>query len=138
VTVTYIDAGVLIAANRSRDAVGVSAIEVLTDADRIFVSSFWLRLEVEPKARYHKQAAELAFYGTFFDAVEQSAMPTSRLATDAFELAARHGLAALDALHVAAAISLGAEEFVTAERHGKPMFRVPGIQVVSIRPLRTR
>jgi hypothetical protein len=48
------------------------------------------------------------------------------------ELARQHGLAAVDALHLAAAIRQGAEEFITAEKPGKPMFRVRGITVKSI------
>ncbi|WP_313943082.1 MULTISPECIES: hypothetical protein [Calothrix] len=38
----------------------------------------------------------------------------------------------MDALHVAAALSVGAEEFVTTEKNTKPMFRVSTINVVSI------
>lgn len=38
----------------------------------------------------------------------------------------------MDALHVAAALSVGAEEFMTTEKKTKPMFRVSSINVVSI------
>ncbi|AHJ28173.1 hypothetical protein NSP_18400 [Nodularia spumigena CCY9414] len=38
----------------------------------------------------------------------------------------------MDALHVAAALSVGAEEFVTREKKTKPMFRVSSLKVVSI------
>lgn len=137
-TATYIDSSILIAANRSRDDVGIASIGIMTDKRRVFVSSFWLRLEVEPKARYHKQAGELAFYGAFFGTVDRWAMPTSRLATEAYDLAARYGLAALDALRVASAVGLGAEEFVTAERPTTPMFRVPGLRFTSLHPARSR
>ncbi|WP_169266136.1 MULTISPECIES: hypothetical protein [Brasilonema] len=34
------------------------------------------------------------------------------------------GLAAMDALHIAAALSVSASEFVTTEKPIKPMFRV--------------
>lgn len=44
----------------------------------------------------------------------------------------QHGLAAMDALHVAAALLLGADEFVTTEKPGKPIYRVTGFQVVHI------
>jgi hypothetical protein len=37
--------------------------------------------------------------------------------------AARCGLAAMDALHVAAAFLLKADELVTTEKPGKPMYR---------------
>ncbi|WP_334951383.1 hypothetical protein [Nostoc sp.] len=38
----------------------------------------------------------------------------------------------MDALHVAAALSVGAEELVTTEKRTKPMHRVTSINVVSI------
>ena len=49
----------------------------------------------------------------------------------------RHGLAAMDALHAAAALLLGADEFVTTEKPGKPIYRVDGFQVISISTLQT-
>jgi hypothetical protein len=52
----------------------------------------------------------------------------------AYELAARFGLAALDALHVAAAFSVGATEFVTSEKSTKPLHRITEIRVQSITP----
>jgi len=39
---------------------------------------------------------------------------------------------AMDALNLAAAMRLGAQEFVTTETSNKPMFRVPGLKVVSL------
>jgi hypothetical protein len=44
----------------------------------------------------------------------------------------RHGLAAMDALRAAAALLLGADEFVTTEKPGKPIYRVDGLHVVHI------
>jgi hypothetical protein len=38
-------------------------------------------------------------------------------------------LAAMDALHVAAARSGAAAEFITVERPGKPLFRAEGLTV---------
>jgi len=54
------------------------------------------------------------------------------LGEKADELARQHGIAAVDALHLAAAIRQGATEFITAEKPGKPIFRVSGITVKSI------
>jgi hypothetical protein len=47
-------------------------------------------------------------------------------------LAKKHGLAAVDALHLASAIRQKAEEFITTELPGKPVFRVAGVKVVSL------
>lgn len=46
------------------------------------------------------------------------------------EMAQRRG----DALHIAAAKRAACDEFVTAEKPTKPLFRVAGIQVTTIRP----
>ncbi|WP_242058310.1 hypothetical protein [Microcoleus sp. FACHB-SPT15] len=41
-------------------------------------------------------------------------------------------MSAIDALHVAAALSVNAEELITAEKPSKPMHRVTKIKVISI------
>ena len=41
-------------------------------------------------------------------------------------------LSALDALHVAAAVALGADELVATERPTKPIHRATGVTVVSL------
>lgn len=44
----------------------------------------------------------------------------------------RHGLGAMDALHVAAALLLGADEFATTEKPGKALYRVESLQIVLV------
>ena len=56
---TFVDAGVLIAAARATGALGVRALAVFDAADRLFVSSAFVRLEVLPKAVYFRRAAEV-------------------------------------------------------------------------------
>ena len=51
---------------------------------------------------------------------------------DGYKIACRYGLAAMDTLHIAAAISVGAEEFITTEKSTKLMYRVTDIKVVSL------
>ena len=41
----------------------------------------------------------------------------------------------MDALNMAAALRLGVEEFFTSESTGKPLFKVPGIKVISLRDI---
>ncbi|CCI22179.1 MULTISPECIES: hypothetical protein [Microcystis] len=48
------------------------------------------------------------------------------------EIAGTYGLAAMDALHVAAALQIQADELITTEKPTKPMHRVREIQIVSI------
>ncbi len=66
---TYVAAGVLIAAARGQAPMAARAFEILDDPDREFAASLFLKLEVLPKAMYHKNLAEVEFYETFFNAV---------------------------------------------------------------------
>ncbi|MEI1377487.1 PIN domain-containing protein [Nostoc sp. UHCC 0926] len=56
----------------------------------------------------------------------------THIVQEAYQIASQYGLAAMDALHVAAALSVGAEELVTTEKRTKPMHQVTSINVVSI------
>ena len=44
------------------------------------------------------------------------------------------GLSAMDALHVAAAVSVGAEELVTTEGPDRPIHRTGSVKIVSVKP----
>lgn len=105
---------------------------VLGDPHRQFGSSDFVRLEVEPKAMYEGRDAETRFYTAFFGSVVRWAPGTPDLIGAALVHARKFGLNALDALHVAAALSLGCDELVTTEGPTKPIFRVDVIPVVSI------
>lgn len=133
-TLTFVDAGVLIAAARGTDRIAVEANQVLGDPRRSFAASPFLRLEVLPKAVFHKRLGEVSFYDAYFAAVERWAEPDSALAGRAQSLASRFGLSALDALHVAAALSIGADELLTTERLQKPIHRVTEIHVRTLHP----
>lgn len=96
----------------------------------MFVSSVFVKLEVLPKPVYNKYLAEVRFYETYFAAVVAWAEPD--IAPAALQLAQQYGLSALDALHVAAAIGLKADELVTIEGSGKPIHRVTDVRIVGI------
>lgn len=132
---TYLDAGVLIAAVRGKDEVTAKAMQVLDDPTREFVSSIFLQLEVLPKAIHGKRQAEVEFYETFFAAVRRWAKTLPRVAEKARQHANTHGLGAIDALHVAAAIAVGAEELVTTEKPEKPIHRVTEVKVISLQSI---
>lgn len=133
-TLTFVDAGVLIAAARGNDSTAGRALEILDDPYRSFASSAFLYLEVLPKALFHNNFREVAFYESFFAAVERWVEPDSLLTTSAQALAARFGLSALDALHVSAALAAGAEEIFTTEKRQKPIHRVTGLSVRTLHP----
>lgn len=129
---TFIDAGVLVAAARGVGEISEKALEVLQDSDREFASSIFIKLEVLPKAVYNRQTDEAEFYETFFNAVTYWANDVERIIEEAYRIACTYGLASMDSLHIAAELLVGAEELVTTEKPTKPMYRVTGIQVISI------
>ena len=131
-TITFIDSGVLVTASRGVEDLSNKAISILAAADREFASSAFIKLEVLPKAIYYKQTDEVEFYQTFFDAVTYWANDTEQVIQDGYDIGCKYGLAAMDALHIAAAILVGAEEFITTEKPTKPMYRVTDIKVVSL------
>ncbi len=122
---TFVDASVLIYAATKPTAATFArrlrALQVLSDPDREFVTSQFLRLEVMPIATYFNKQREMSFYEKFFAAVTQWADPTLLLAP-AHAIACQFGLGALDALRIAAADCFAAE-FISAERATKPTYR---------------
>lgn len=131
---TFVDSGVLIAAAIGTPEISIPAREVLDDPEREFVSSDFVRLEVSPKATFQRQHEEAAFYAAFFEGVVTWVPATEVLTRLAYEQACRFGLAALDALHVAAATVSDCDELVTTEKPGKPIHRVDAVRVVPIQP----
>jgi predicted nucleic acid-binding protein len=132
VTRTFLDAGVLIAAARGRGIIAVRAHTILDDPARVFVSSDYIRMEVLPKALYHRQSQEVLLYERFFSRAVQIVAPSLALLMQAYTEACTFGLSALDAFHMAAAKFCGAEEFLTTERPTTPLFRVTGIVIKTI------
>ena len=130
--VAYIDSGVLINAFRGIDGVSIKATQALDDSTCTFASSVFVQLETLPKSHYNKQLLEVEFYNTFFDAVSVWAKDLNTIIKIADGIAKNYGLAAMDALHIAAAISINADEFLTTEKVTKPMHRVSEIRVISI------
>ena len=129
---TYVDANILITAFRGGDADADAAVQLLAQADRSFVASEFLRLETLRKPMFYRRVQELEFLQTFFSGVQEWVSATDGLLQQALELAAQHDLGAMDALHLAAAISAKVDEFVTLEKPVKPMFKVVEIDMVSL------
>jgi predicted nucleic acid-binding protein len=128
---TFLDSGVLLTAFDARQQDSVKALAMLDDARRELLTSDVVKLELLPKPVYFKQKNEVDFYESVF-AASASCPLTPELFTHALELAKQCGLAAADALNMAAALRMGAAEFITTELPGKALFRVPGIRVVTL------
>ena len=132
--VTYLDSGVLLAAWKNTE-LRPAALRVMEDSNRQFATSQLAKLELLPKPAFEQHPIETAFYQAHFaEAIASQALDES-LGNEAQKFAAKYGLAAVDALHIAAALRLGAEEFYTSEKPGKPMFRVRELKIISLHSL---
>ena len=128
---TFCDSGVLLTAWK-RGEHHERAVSLLADDARDFVTCDNVRLELLPKPAFEKRHAEIEFYHEHFQNVSACEPFSEALGQAALTLAKKYGLSAGDALNLASAIRLGADEFVTSELPGKPMFRVAGIKIRSL------
>lgn len=129
---TYLDSGVLITAFQGVESASIRAIEILNDERREFASSRFVQLEVLPKAIFYKQSDEVEFYETFFAAVAHWARDIDSVIEKSEQIASTYGLAAMDAIHVAAALQVEATQLITTEKLTKPIHRVTEIQIVAV------
>jgi hypothetical protein len=126
---TFLDTGVLITAFQSPSGEGKKAFNIVTDPDRKFVVSDLLKLELLPKARFHKQVKEVTFYEDFFKSATLFIEINTALVAKAIALASEYDLAPCDALHLCTAIEAQADEFITTEKPTKPFFRVQALDL---------
>jgi predicted nucleic acid-binding protein len=91
-----------------------------------------VRLETLPKAVFHKQKQEVAFYEAYFQSVNNWIADCEAMVKEAEKVGCQFGLNMGDALHIAAALMAKADEFITAERPASPFKNVMVITVVSI------
>lgn len=129
---SFIDSGILISAWRGNPPQRIKALTVISDLSRVFLSSPFVKLEVFPKANWNKNAPEVNFYQRFFANVSEWATDCDHLVNEALTVGNRYGLGAMDALHIAAALEMGADEFITSERTTSPLMRVQGIVIKTI------
>jgi hypothetical protein len=108
------------------------ALALLNDRSRAFIASPFLYLETMPKAVYFRRTPEVEFYRTYFDNVRIWINDVEEIVRIARDESERCGLAAMDALHVAAASLAHAEVLVTLERKNRAMHRASLIRVVDL------
>jgi predicted nucleic acid-binding protein len=128
---TYIDTGVLIAAAKGTEACSEAALEILDDPEREFVSSAFVRLELAPTGR-NGHPDQALFYEEFFGAVGTWSDDHDSIIQAAIAEVTHHPIAPLDALHISAAVSAGAEELVNTERPDRGINQTRLISVASI------
>jgi hypothetical protein len=126
---TYLDSGVLITAYNGAPHLREPALRLLEDPDRAFLCSPFVRLETTPKALFNKRSAEYTFYQMYF---RRAAMTNDLklILGHGFREAARAGVGPMDALHLAAAHLLGADEFITTEKPTKSVHRSSMVKIV--------
>ncbi len=124
---TYLDSSVLIQAVQGVD--GDKTAGLLEDPEREFVAATFLKLELLPQPTFHKRKAELEFLEAFFEKMAEWREADEALVTAALTEAKSVHLTAVDAIHVAAAEALRCDEFITAEKPGKPLHKVRGLKV---------
>jgi len=130
---TYVDSSILIAAFRGAPEVSAAAMGILGDDTRSLVVSEFVELEVLPKSTYNHRNEEPQFMQEAINAAADNVSWSSNLTTQAMELAKRHGLSAVDAIHANAALIAAVDELATGERPTKSLCRVTEVKVVSIR-----
>ena len=126
---TFFDSGVLIAVARSLDPDAERALRILGDPNRVFLTSPFVHLEVVPKAIFFKKQMERSFYDRYF----KNAVwfrEVDKIEALAQTEAAKAGLGAMDALHLAAAHLSRADEFITTEKPNKAIHRSSLVKVV--------
>jgi predicted nucleic acid-binding protein len=126
---TFLDSGVLIAAARALDQEGQRAIQLLKEPNRVFLTSPFVHLEVVPKAIFFRKRLEQLFYEKYFGSATWF-RDIVRIEGVARAEAANAGLGAMDALHIAAARLLDAEQFITIEKPRKAIYRSSLVDVV--------
>ncbi len=126
---TFFDSGVLIAGANGLPEEKARALDVLRDPARMFLTSPFLHLEVVPKAEFHKNRLEERFYKTYFSNA-QWYNDVANIVELARKECSKSGLNAMDALHVAAAHLLHADEFITTEKPTKSIYRTSLVKVV--------
>jgi predicted nucleic acid-binding protein len=120
---TYVDSGVLIWAAQGVTENSGIALPFVTDSSREYVTSDYVRLELIPKATFHRNQTELDFYEAFFQANIRCIPASESLMREAMDHGCHTGISGLDALHIAYAVFAGAEEFITTEKRTKPIHR---------------
>lgn len=129
---TYLDTNVLIGAAVGKLATSQRAINILSDKNRVFVSSLFSKMETLPVPMRRGDRYEENFYLTFYLGVIEWATDLENIINSAITLSGNTNIDILDACHLVAANSLRADEFITAEKPSSPIVKYTGIKVSTI------
>ena len=123
------DAGVLIEAAIASGPKSEHAFSVLWDTGRVFLSCPFLDFELLPQAIRSKRTSQLNYLEEFLASTERIE-DLAAIFKVAFDEAIKSPISGIDALHIAAAHLLNADEFITTEKPGKPIYKNSLVQVL--------
>jgi len=126
---TYLDTGVLIDAASGKGARAETALGLLKEPNRVFLSCPYLDLELLPQVILNHRPRQQAFLEAYLAATERIDDMNAIFRT-AFEEASRSAVSGMDALHIAAAHLLNADEIITTEKASKPIHKNTLVPVV--------
>ena len=119
------------AAYHSTYALHRKAIELLRDDSREFLSTSLVELELTQPQFDPRRGEEAEFYLDYLrNIVTEKSDVTEAVIAMGIDTVRSTQASAMDAMHVTCAIYMGADEFVTAETIGKPLFREKRIPVI--------
>lgn len=128
----YLDSSVLISGSTENPLYAEKLLELLSETNRKFAASGWLRLEVLPKPTHNKQQYSILFLETYFANCALEISFSAELVQNAYDLACVYGLSGFDALHIASAIEAKASEFITVEKRTKPLYKIQELTVIHL------
>lgn len=126
---TYLDTGVLIDAAAGKGARPEVALAVLKDPSRLFLSCPYLDLELLPQVIHNRNSEQQEFLEAYLNTTERID-DMNAIFQVAFREASRSPVSGIDALHVAAARLLNADEIITTEKPGKAIYKNTLVPVV--------
>jgi len=126
---TYLDAGVLIEAAGGKGPKAEIALTLLDDRGRVFLSCPFLDFELLPQAILNRRPRQRQWLEGYLAGTERTEDLHSIFRV-AFQEASRSPVSGIDALHVAAAHLLRADELITTERPGKAIYKNTLVPVI--------
>ena len=125
---TYLDTGVPIEAAAGKS---VRALGLLNDPNRLFLSCPYLDLELLPQVIRNRHREQQKFLETYL-AARKRIEDMRAIFRVALREASNSAVSGIDALHVAAAYLLKADEFITTEKLGKAIYRNGLVRVLHL------
>jgi predicted nucleic acid-binding protein len=130
---TFIDTCVIVAAYKTQRTLHDNAKRVLFDSTRRFLSTSLVRLELSSAHYRPENSGEANFYERFWsEGISELIDIDESMIAEGIKTSKLTEAAAMDAMHLACAVRMDADEFITAERKDKdrPVYRDDRIKVV--------